>query len=48
MPVVVGAAPAMAERTAGVEPTGKAEKAMVARPDALVPSVQGAARCAKS
>jgi hypothetical protein len=34
---VVGAAPALAEGTAGVEPAGEAEKATAAKSEALVP-----------
>ncbi len=40
---VVGAAPALAEGTAGVEPAGEAEKATAAKPEALVPWAQGMA-----
>ena len=40
---VVGAAPVLAEGTAGVEPAGKAEKATAAKPEALVPWAQGMA-----
>jgi len=32
-----GAAPALAEGITGVEPAGEAEKAIVTRPEALVP-----------
>ena len=41
----MGAAPALAEDTAGVEPTSKAEKAVAAKSEALVPRVQGKAGC---
>ena len=36
-PPVVGAAPALAEATAGIEPAGNAEIASTAKPEALVP-----------
>jgi hypothetical protein len=38
---VVGAAPALAESTAGVEPAGEAERAAAARPEALASRTQG-------
>jgi len=38
---VVGAAPALAERTAGVEPAGEAERAAAAKSEALAPWTQG-------
>jgi hypothetical protein len=41
---VVGAAPALAEDTAGIEPTGKAEKATAAKSEALVPWAQDKAK----
>ena len=41
---VVGAAPALAEGTADVEPAGEAEIATAARPEALVPWAQGDAK----
>ena len=37
---VAGAAPALAEGTAGIRPTGEAETASTARPEALVPWVK--------
>ena len=37
----MGAAPALAEGTTGVELAGKAERAMDAKPDALGPWAQG-------
>jgi hypothetical protein len=40
---VVGAVPALAEETAGVEPAGEAEKAMAAKPEALASWTQGEA-----
>ena len=40
---VVGAAPALAERTAGVEPAGEAETATTAKLEALAPWAQGMA-----
>jgi hypothetical protein len=40
----VGAAPALAEGTAGIEPTGKAEKATTAKSEALVPWAQAKAK----
>jgi len=41
--LVVGAAPALAKGTAGVEPAGEAEKATAAKLEALVPCAQGVA-----
>jgi len=41
---VVGAAPALAEGTAGVEPAGEAERAMAAKSEALAPWTQGETR----
>ena len=41
---VVGAAPALAESTAGVEPAGEAERAATARPEVLASWTQGVAR----
>ena len=41
---VVGAAPAQAESTAGVEPTGEAERAIAAKPKVLASWTQGKAR----
>jgi len=41
----MGAAPALAKGTAGVEPASKAEKATAAKHEALVPWVQGVAEC---
>ena len=38
--LLVGATPALAEGTAGVEPAGEAEKAVAAKPEALVPRAQ--------
>ena len=40
---VVGAAPTLAEETAGVEPAGEAERAAAAKPEALAPWTQGEA-----
>jgi hypothetical protein len=45
MLLVMGAAPALAEGTTGVEPTGGAERAMAAKPDTLVTWVKGVAKC---
>jgi len=42
--VVRGAAPALAEGTASIEPTSKAERASTAKPKALAPLMQGQAR----
>ena len=39
-PLLVGVAPALAEETAGVGPAGEAEKAVAAKPEALVPWAQ--------
>jgi len=36
--------PALVKRTAGVEPAGKAEKAVAAKPKALVPWIQDRVR----
>ncbi len=41
----MSAAPALAEGSAGVEPAGEVERTMTAKPNALVPWVQGVARC---
>jgi len=41
---VVGAAPALAEETTGVEPAGKAERAAAAKSEALAPWTQGETR----
>ena len=41
---VVGAAPALAKGTAGIEPTGEAERATAAKSEALAPRTQGEAR----
>jgi hypothetical protein len=43
--LVMSAAPALAEGTAGIKPAGEAERAMAAKPDALVTWVKGMARC---
>jgi len=40
----VGAAPALAEETTGVEPAGEAERAAAAKSEALAPRMQGEAR----
>ena len=42
--LVVGTAPTLAEGTAGVEPTGEAERATAAKSEALAPRTQGEAR----
>ena len=41
--LVTGTAPALAENTAGVEPTGEAERAATAKPEALASGTQGKA-----
>jgi hypothetical protein len=41
---VVGAAPALAEDTAGIEPAGEAERATTAKSEALAPWTQGETR----
>jgi len=42
-PLLVGAAPPLAEGAAGVGPAGEAERAVAARPEALAPPTQGKA-----
>jgi hypothetical protein len=42
---VAGTAPALAKRTAGIKPAGKAERAITAKSEALAPWTQGMARC---
>ena len=42
---VAGAAPALAKGTISVEPTGEAERAIIAKSEALVPWAQGMAKC---
>lgn len=42
---VVGAAPALTKGTIGVEPTGEAERAIIARSEVLAPWAQGVAKC---
>ena len=43
--LIVGDAQALAKGTAGVEPTGKAEKATTTKPEVLVPWAQSVAKC---
>jgi hypothetical protein len=41
---VAGTAPALAKRTTGIKPTGKAKRAITVKSEALAPWIQGMAR----